>query len=61
MSGEIVKIAKGNYIEIATKDISYYSGGDITTISGKKISEKAEEGIFIGDADTAPQSNHFKK
>ncbi|GGX19172.1 hypothetical protein [Aquimarina muelleri] len=56
MGGKIVKIAKGNYTEKA-RNINYYSGGDINTIAGKRINEKAGEGIFFGDAEEAPQSN----
>lgn len=60
MGGKIVKIAKGNYTEKA-RNINYYSGGDINTIAGKRINEKAGEGIFFGDAEEAPESKHFKK
>ncbi|WP_237276977.1 C15 family peptidase [Tenacibaculum ovolyticum] len=55
MGGKIVKIAKGNYLEKAT-NINYYSGGDINTIAGKRINETAGEGIFMGDAEAAPES-----
>lgn len=56
MGGKIVKIAKGNYLEKAT-NINYYSGGDINTIAGKRINETAGEGIFMGDAEEAPENN----
>ncbi len=56
MGGEIVKIAKGNYIEKAT-NITNYSGGDINSIAGKKIVQTSEDGHFFGDADEAPDNN----
>lgn len=56
MGGEIVKIAKGNYIENASDSITEYSGGDITTTSGGKINQKGDEGMSFGEADEAPES-----
>ncbi|CAA0165208.1 hypothetical protein [Tenacibaculum maritimum] len=59
MGGTILKTASGNYIEKATKDITYY-GRNINTMAGKGIYEKAEV-ITIGDAEEAPESLVFKK
>ncbi|WP_438712678.1 hypothetical protein ACSTS3_10705 [Aquimarina muelleri] len=59
MGGKIVKVAKGNYIEKA-KNITNFSGGDITKIAGKKHIKTFEKMVY-GEAEQASFNGNSSK